>query len=450
MWPISKGWIAAGWVALLLYSAYHFWYSGIRQPLSKPVTKTWSLLAIQEQAPPLIEHIRTGEPVDVQHRLQYGPVFFFILHPVLRLCGDNFPMLCRWVYGLEVVGFILAWFFCLLSLRFWLRTSSTFRPVSTPFLMMVTGVLWLNFSPAYTILSQGTPEMWELMLIAMAFYSYLRGWRFVASFTLCAAILIKILPAVLLLYFVLRDRKALAYSALSLLLLLSIAQWLYGWEMGYGYPLMVIKNMFGVTHAMTYHENVSIKGMLVKCFAGFKLLPENPYWILIDAQRLRLANALAHLIQLAGIACTIWVLKRKTSPMAARSDTVAWEWAFLCVILMLLSPQIAFEYMTLALVAFSVIWTAFFVDPVLRRQRLAVISFGAAIFLVANILPRQVINRLLPLTTINHLGGTAHLIPSEAYQFYGFPLLGILAFVVTLWSVRDRFFHTNAKSLPNG
>src|SRR4029077_18891441 len=63
----------------LLYSALHFLSSGVRQPFDHP-----NLAKFGEQATPLQEHIATGEPVHSPNPEQYGPVFFFVMHPLLR------------------------------------------------------------------------------------------------------------------------------------------------------------------------------------------------------------------------------------------------------------------------------------------------------------------------------------------------------------------------------
>lgn len=434
--PPRRQWRTILWSVAVLYSALHFWYSGIHQPWSKPFTKERALLQIQERIQPLVEHTLEGVPVhSIGPEPQYGPVFFFLMHPVLLFCGENFPLLCQWVYWMGLTSLFVAFVFCTFSMQFWLNETYGPRSLSSPHLALLLGVLWANFSPMYSILSAGVPEMWELALMSAALSSYLRGRRFLASLALVAAALIKILPAVLLLYFVCRDRRTLWYSILSAGLLLSISQCFYGWQMGYGYVWAVIKTMFGATYVMTWHENVSLKGMIVKLFAGFTIRP-SAYATVIDDRTLFLANVIAHLAQLAGIAWTAWVLTR-TLP-AKHSCGIVWGWSWLSAMAMLLAPAIAFEYMTLSLLAFSAVLAAFVVDPELRRHRLALICFGVAVFLVANIVPRQMINHLLPIAAITRLGGTTHLTLSEAYQYYGFPFLGMLSFLMAIWLIRRR------------
>lgn len=418
----------------VLYSILHFWHSGIAQPNSKPFSGR--MMQTRDEMQPLVRHIRDGGPIRSIDPRQYGPVFFFLLHPALLACGMDTPLLCHAVYGMGVVSLMIAFIFCVLSIRLWLNDAYGPRRFSMPLVTLALGLLWFNFSPVYYILSAGVPEMWELALMSIALYSYLRGWRFLASFALVAAALIKMLPAVLLLYFVLRDRRALWYAALSTVVLLSLSQWLYGWPMGYGYPGLVLRNMFGVTHGLTAHENVSIKGMIVKLFAGFKMGGPDGYHLVIDEHALMTANAVAQMAQLAGIAWTVWVLTRKAP--ASRSGGIVWEWSLLSVMTMLLAPSIAFEYMLLSLLAFSVVLASFVVDPELPRRRLALGCFGVAVLLIANLVPRRIINQLLPVAAISRLMGTSHFTLSEAYQYYGFPLLGMCSLLATLWVIRRR------------
>lgn len=431
---IAKSWHALFWAAALLYTAVHFWYSGIHQPRKNP-----SFYIMLKQVPPLIEHMKHGGPVRAIDRPQYGPVFYFIMQPVLAVCGDDPLLLVRWMHALQLLALVIAFFFCISSIRLWLAGISAPRSPPLPFLMMLLALLWLNFSPMYYIVAISTPELWELALISSALYAYLRGRRFLASFLLCAAALLKVLPLALLLYFAVRDRRALWYSAISILLLLSAGQWLYGWQMGYGYPLSIVRNMFGMTFNILWHENVSLKAMVVRLFSGFNL-PPGMHDTVIDDGALSVANAVAQGMQVAGIGWVVWMLARMPPPQAEpqRSRDIVWGWSLLSAAVLLFAPFVSFEYMTLCLLALSVVCVLFAIDPALRRDRWAVASFAMALLLVATPATRQVINHLLPLAAIGRLAGTTHLTLSETYQYFGFPTLGMAGFLVTLWLVRRR------------
>jgi hypothetical protein len=107
--------------------------------------------------------------------------------------------------------------------------------------------------------------------------------------------------------------------------------------------------------------------------------------------------------------------------------------------MMILSPQTAFEYTILALPAFSVLLTAAAFDPRLRRDRVVWAWTAAALLLVANVLPRQVLNRLLPIATLIEWSGNTQLNLSEGYQYFGFPFIGLCSVVAGLWVARRRW-----------
>ena len=85
-------------IVVLLYSALHFAESGVRFPLSAP-----NLGKFEEETPPLRAHLRTGDPVRINNAVQYGPVFFFVMHPLLRTVGDNERALAAWLYAIQIV-----------------------------------------------------------------------------------------------------------------------------------------------------------------------------------------------------------------------------------------------------------------------------------------------------------------------------------------------------------
>ena len=62
--------------------------------------------------------------------------------------------------------------------------------------------------------------------------------------------------------------------------------------------------------------------------------------------------------------------------------------------------------------------------------------FGVATILVANVLPRQAINRLFFVDALTRWSGYTYFLPSEAYQFFGFPFFGLVCLVAALWLLR--------------
>ena len=76
----------------------------------------------------------------------------------------------------------------------------------------------------------------------------------------------------------------------------------------------------------------------------------------------------------------------KSSP--ADPNRIAWEWSLVAIVMLLVSPQTAFEYCLLAISAFSYVLVRLMAD--LPRRAAPWMAFAATTFLVANILPRQI------------------------------------------------------------
>jgi hypothetical protein len=53
------------------------------------------------------------------------------------------------------------------------------------------------------------------------------------------------------------------------------------------------------------------------------------------------------------------------------------------------------------------------------------VGFAIAVLLVGNVLPRGVFGRLVLADRLAPLIGGGHLVVAEAYQYFGFPLLGL-------------------------
>lgn len=422
----------------IVYSAVHFGRSGVWYPLTYP-----NIGQIHEELPPVVAYLEHGRPVRiVDNPRQYGPTFMFVLEPLIRLCGSNQPLLERWLYGIQILMMGLGFVCCLLSVRLWLERAygSQVSRARMGWLALFLGLLWLNFSPLLYMLAVKNVEMWEMGLLSAALYAYLTERRFLASLCIAAASLAKMLPLFFLFYFLLKDRRMLAWCAVSLSLILAVSHWRYGPEFGFQYLPFMLKASLGSTWGFAYHENVSLKGMIGKIFGGWQV--GSNYHTQIPADRLALAQAVASFAQFVVIAWLVKLLEpwRHRPGLAGwRYARVPWEWALMTTMMLILSPQAAFEYAVLALPAFSVVVGVLVADVALRRRPEVWVWFGAAVFLVANILPRQVINRMLPVDLLLHWTGNTRLKGSEGYQYFGFPLLGLACLVAALWLLRHRW-----------
>ena len=132
----------------------------------------------------------------------------------------------------------------------------------------------------------------------------------------------------------------------------------------------------------------------------------------------------------AQLAVAVWLLFRFFKHrQLALVDRLYWEWALVAIVMLVLAPQISQDYMVLTLGAFSYVLAG----CLLRNDRALWVQFAVAVVLVGNVLPRSVFGRVLQLHDSMRIAGTDHLLPAEAYQYLGFPLLGLIV-LLRVWS----------------
>jgi len=109
----------------------------------------------------------------------------------------------------------------------------------------------------------------------------------------------------------------------------------------------------------------------------------------------------------------------------------------LLAVMLILSPHTAFEYITLALgaVSYAIVRIGTATLPSEHRT-MTWLSVGGALFLLGVLLPRSVQNKLALIDVINRWTGYTHFTGSEAYQYYCFPLAGLILLVFGLWRLR--------------
>ena len=428
-------------IIMLVYSAIHFTASGIRSPLSIP-----GIGHVETEIPPLREHLSTGAPVHTDNPRQYGPAFFFVMHPLLRLTGDDTSSLARWLYSLQLFCLLCSFLLVCATLRRWLSRASTHDWLLT---VAWLAVIWLNFAPMYAILAQKNVEMWELLYLCVALYAYLRGWFWAAAFAIAAAGLTKLIPFALMYLFLLRDRKTFAYGCAAVAALLLLGQILYGPAMGIRYlPDRFSTTMGSSTWALGWHENISLKGMIVKAVGH--MAPPDPrsgeggYDVLLTDRQKTVAVALGNLAQILGLVWLAWAILRPASP--STPPRTLWEWSLLTAVMLILSPTTAFEWSLLELGVISYAFVRLVEGG--GTPVAAVMSFSAAALFLGTILPRQLLNQLTFVERINRWTGYTHLTPSEAYQYYGFPLLGLVLLTSTVWQLRPTLGVPAAPNLP--
>ena len=294
--------------------------------------------------------------------------------------------------------------------------------------------LWLNFSPLYTILALKSVETWELQLISLGLYAHLRGWRWTAAFAIASAALIKVLPAVFIYYWLIADRRTFACACVMLVALLLVSHLLYGPEMGLWYLPRVVAGAAGDSYGLNWHENISLKAAIAKLF-GYLPAPTpdgaltSGYFLVLTGWRKTAATVIGDALVLAAVAGLTWTWLRRGARRTR--EITLWEWSVLTVAVLIVSPNTIFEYVTIALGAVSYA----FVRIALSEHRVTArwVAFAASLLLVGGLVPRQWLNRLTMVDLLNQWTGHTHLTGSEAYQYYGFPLAGLLLLVCTTW-----------------
>ena len=417
-------------VVTVAYSAAHVLVSGVISPL-----RSENVGQVIEELQPLYRLFTTGAAT-VDHPRQYGPIFLFLFHPVYKLTLARPDILAWYAYALDVIAIAVAFVATRRAIRVWAASRSiTLSKWTTPALIL----LWANFSPLYGVLAIKNVELWELALIAVAGAAVLEERRWLAAWSLAAAALVKMLPLVFLPYLLLRDRRTFAYTVVALGVILGVSHLLYGDQMGRGYLPMIVNAAlggagYGNEVGLIWHENVSIRGLAFKAF-GYLEKPGSAiahhyqlgYYLVVPGDLRPFATITAWVAQAIATGWLVWQLF--TRQWVNDVDRLYWEWALVAIMMLALAPQISQDYMVLALGAFSYVLVA----CLWRADAWLWVQFGAAVLLVANVVPRGLFARLMLIDRGTRAAGYDHLTLAEAYQFFGFPLLGLLI-LLHVWS----------------
>jgi hypothetical protein len=407
--------------AALLYSGVHFFRSGIVFPLDAP-----NLGKFEEQGVALRNFIRTGE-ARFDNPAQYGPVFMLVVHPLLlRTHSDQ--QLANWLYGIQIVCLALAFLITCATLKRLARDSEWLLVVAW------LAILWLNFAPVYMTMVVKSVESWEVMLLALALYAYVRNWFWMMGFALATAALVKVLPLIFFYYLLLTNRRAFARALVALVIILAIGHAMYGPQMGSRYMPRLARSVIGSSsYGLMWHENLSLKGAAAKLFG--RLIPgPSPYMLTMTTSEQQAASIVGDIAVFGTMALlTAVLLRSRVHSVSAR----IWEWSLVSVVMLIVSPNTTFEYATLVLGAISyAIVRLRGIEPYLEPHRRTWIYLGASMFFLGVLLPRQVLNTLTFVEALSRRSGYTHLTPSEAYQYYCFPLLGLILLTAALWRLR--------------
>jgi hypothetical protein len=291
-------------------------------------------------------------------------------------------------------------------------------------------------------------ESWELLLLSAALYAYVRRRLWITGFAVASAALVKVLPLFFVYYLLIRNRPAFARALAALIVLLAIGHALYGPEMGLRYLPDVARRALGSSYGLTWHENLSLKAATAKLF-GHLGTPEldGGYKLRITDAQLRTAVVLGDLAVLTVVAWLTWALARRGDQ---RAEVRIWQWSLVTVVMLIVSPNTTFEYATLALGAISYcIVRVSGASSRDARDPLAWVCLGSSMLLLGVLLPRQVLNRVTFVEALNRYTGYTHLTPSEAYQYYCFPLAGLVLLTAALWRLRPAMAAASASAGPS-
>ena len=415
-------------LAAVAYTAVHIVASGIVFPLRTP-----NIGQVVEELQPITRQMLTGKAT-VDHGRQYGPVFLLLLDPVYRRTLDRPELLAWYCYALDLLAIGVGFFATRSAIRTWLQSRAHAVP---KYLTLALAVLWGNFGPLYGVLAVKNVELWELALIMVACAALMKGWRWTAAWAMAAAALTKMLPFVFLPYLLVRDRRVFAYTLVGMLSIVGVSQLVYGDDMGWRYVPNMVRAAagsagYGNAIGMTWHENVALPGLVNKAF-GYLETPDprildqkypRGFYVVVPESVKGPASALGLLLQVAGLGWVVWTLWRRRA--LREPSRTFWEWALVATMMLVLAPQISHDYMVLTLGAFSFVLAACLVE----RSATNWTVFGLAVLLVANIVPRGLFAQLMLIDPLLAWTGYHHLTRAEAYQYFGFPLLGLLVLVV--------------------
>jgi hypothetical protein len=405
-------------LAAMAYSLVHIIVSGIVQPLRVP-----AIDQVVEELQPLTRFLTAGAAT-VDHPRQYGPVFLMVFHPVYRFTLERHDLLAWYGYALGIAAVATAFIATRRAIRRWADANGLSLPLLTPALFL----LWANFSPLYGVLSVKNAELWELAFIAVAGAALLEQRRWMAAWPVAAGALTKMLPFVFFPYLLLRDRRAFLYALVAFGAIIAVAQLLYGTQMGLGYTPMLVRAAVGgetIGFGRIWHENVSIRGVAFKAFGfleepGRQTTYQTGYFVIIPPELRPYASAAALIAEAAAAGWLLWQFYRNRSMRAV--DRAYWEWALVAIMMLVLAPQISQDYMVLTLGAFSYVLAG----CLLRAGAWLWAEYVVAVLLVGNVIPRGLFAGVIGIGPLSRFAGHEHLLPAEAYQYFGFPLLGLL------------------------
>ena len=376
-----------------------------------------------EELNPLFNLLTRGQPISQIDARQYGVVVFLVLDPAVRLYGSDLSALAMYAAAVSLVASLVG--FALIAWRY--ARDDLGR-------VLLLGVAWFSAVPLLYVVAQHMVDAWQLCFIAASLFLLTGSTRQqrLAGLPLAAATMTKLLPGFLLFYLCLRKWRSGALGIAGIIVLLAIGQVLYGPLIGFGYPFAVLGGG-GDTIARwsTHFENNSIRGMVFKLAAGFRLQGNTTTYVL-DPGWYPWLSALSYALLVALVGYLLWVVWRSRAD--GSSERISLEFGLASVTMLLISPHTAQDYLVTVLPVLGV-WLYLWSKHWPRAWTLGqVLLTLAAAVLIGVFVPMNVVARVIPfnaLVTLTHNGQNALFADQignaiGAYDFFGLPGLGLL------------------------
>jgi hypothetical protein len=376
-----------------------------------------------EELNPLIGLLSQGQSITQIDARQYGVVVFLVFDPAVRLLGPNLGSLAQYAAWVSLAATTLA--FVLIARRY---------AADDPARLLVLLGAWASAVPLLYVVAQHMVDAWQLCFLSASLFLFTgsRGQRRFAGLPLAAATLTKLLPALLLVYLFGRSWRAGLIGLLGIGALLAVGQLLYGPLMGFGYPLAVLSGGGDtVSRWSTHFENNSIRGLLFKIGAGFRLQGDTTLYLL-DPALVPVLNVLAYALAAGLVGYVLFVAWRGRHVDSPVRRSI--EFSLAIVTMLLVSPHTAQDYLVTALPVLAVwlfLWTKGLPYPWGAGQT---VLGGVSALLIGVFVPMNLFARVLPIPWLLNATGNAHNIlfvdqigsAIGAYEFFGFPALGLL------------------------
>ncbi|HEY0581674.1 MAG TPA: glycosyltransferase 87 family protein, partial [Chloroflexota bacterium] len=383
-----------------------------------------------EELNPLVNLLVNRQPIVQIDARQYGVVVFLVFDPAVRVFGGNFSALATYATWIALAATVAA--FVLVARRFATRRDPEHsQPLAR---LLILAIAWSSAVPLLYVVAQHMVDAWQLLFLSASLFLLTgspKQQRF-AALPLAAATLTKLLPGLLLVYLFVRSWRIGLVGVLGVGVLLGVGQVLYGWLIGFGYPLVMLTGGGDtVSRWSTHFENNSIRGLLFKLGAGFRLQGDTTTYIL-DPALVPLLSVLSYLLAAGLIGYLLYAAwhGRNDQSLARR----AIEFSLAILTMLLVSPHTAQDYLVTTMPVLAV-WLFLWARRLPRPWSAAQTALGAvAALLIGVFVPMNLAARVLPIGPLLNLTGNAHNIlfvdqigsAIGAYDFFGFPGLGLL------------------------